>query len=429
MNKLKSFLSALLLLLASQVHAELEIDIIAGVEGAIPIAVVPFPWQGEGPPPPHDVARIVHDDLARSGQFQAMDRRDMVSQPSEASDIRFGAWRMLKTDYILIGKTANNPGGYKVEFQLFNVHSGERLLGYVISGRFGEERQLAHKISDMVYEKIIGIAGAFNTRVAYVVANRKEGRRYALVVSDADGYGPQYPVQSDEPILSPSWSPDGRSLAYVSFERGNSSIYMQNLATGQRELLASNKGINGAPSWSPDGKKLAMALSKSGNLEIYVLDIESRRLRQITNHWSIDTEPAWMPDGKSLVFTSDRGGRPQLYQVPAGGGKARRLTFEGDYNAKASIDATGKSIALVHGNDNDYRIAVLNLETGIVRLLTPGFLDESPSFAPNGSMILYAASEGDRGVLAAVSSDGRVRQRLVLSHADVREPAWSPFRQ
>ncbi len=427
---LPGLLLALLLALPETGRAELEIDIIAGVEGAIPIAVVPFEWKDAGPPPSQDISRIVHDDLARSGQFKPMRTHDMADLPHDMTEVNFATWRLLQTDYLTVGRMQPQAGGgYEVRFELLDVHTGQRLLGYALQAREGELRQTAHQISDLIYEKIMGVPGAFNTRIAYVVVNQPGLRRYALAVADADGYGPQYAVQSDEPILSPSWSPDGQKLAYVSFEEGRSSIYVQDLRTGQREKLASMKGINGAPAWSPDGSQLAMALSRSGNLEIHVMDMGTRKLRQLTHHWAIDTEPAWMPDGKTILFTSDRAGRPRIYRIPAAGGKAERLSFEGDYNAKASVSPDGKQVAMVLGRDNDYRIAVQSLETGIVRILTPGFLDESPSFSPNGSMIIYAASEADRGVLAAVSADGRVRQRLVLSNGDVREPAWSPYRR
>ena len=254
--------------------------------------------------------------------------------------------------------------------------------------------------------------------------------RYALMVADSDGYNPQTIVRSAEPLLSPSWSPDGRKLAYVSFERGNSAIYIQDIATGAREPVTTFRGVNASPSFSPDGSKLAVSLSRSGNPEIYVMDLASKGLTQLTNHFSIDTEPRFSADGSTIYFTSDRGGRPQIYQVPVTGGTATRVTYQGNYNATASISFDDKKIAVAQGSGNTYRIAVMDRSLGSARwsTLSPGSLDESPSFAPNASMLLYAAREGRRGVLYAVSADGRVRQRLVLADGDVREPAWSPYR-
>src|SRR5690606_13282080 len=270
-------------------------------------------------------------------------------------------------------------------------------------------------------------------RIAYVTASGVgDNIQYSLMIADSDGYNPQTVVRSREPLLSPAWSPDGRKLAYVSFERGNGTIYIQEIATGAREVVASYRGINGEPAFSPDGGRLALTLSRSGNPEIYVMDLASKALTQLTRHWGIDTEPVWTPDGRSLVFTSDRSGKPQLYSVPAAGGDPQRLTFQGEYNARATICCDGRKIAMAQGNGNVYRIAVLDKtlgEPGQFLTLSPGNLDESPSFAPNGSMVLYASREGRRGVLYAVSADARVRQRLVLADGDVREPAWSPFRQ
>ena len=307
------------------------------------------------------------------------------------------------------------------------------LLGIALTASTAAMRDVAHQISDAVYEKILGVPGAFWTRIAYVSASGL-GRdtRYALIVSDADGFNPHTVVTSNEPLLSPAWSPDGQKLAYVSFEGGNSGIWIQDVATAAREKLTSFRGINGAPSFSPDGTRLAMSLSKGGNPDIYVMNLGSRHLTQVTNQLGIDTEPTWSADGASLYFTSDRGGRPQVYQVPAGGGGATRISFDGSYNASPSVSFDGKKIATAQGAGNVYRIALMDRSTGSPRwsMLSPGSLDESPSFAPNGSMLVYAAREGRNGVLYTVSADGRVRQRLVTqSGSDVREPAWSPYRR
>lgn len=429
-NIMQKLMCALVLLLFSQLaQAKLEIEIIQGNASALPIAIIPMQWRASGPPPATGVAEVVSSDLYRSGLFAPLDEQDMVDRPVDAESIRFGTWRLLKVDYVVIGwvNDAPNGNGFDIVYQLFDVHTQERLLSQITSVGFGDLRFGSHRVADAIYEKLTGVPGAFSTRIAYVSATG-EGKQlnYQLFVADADGFNPQPVVGSPEPLLSPNWSHDGQRLAYVSFEKGNSAIYVQNVATGARELVSSGKGINGAPAFSPDDRYLAMTLSYSGNPEIYIKDLTTGQKRQITNHWAIDTEPVWAPDGRSVYFTSDRGGRPQIYQVATSGGKATRVTRDGEYNARATISPDGGRIAVAQGRGNEYRIAILETETGRMRTLTPGVLDESPSFAPNGSMILYATRENSRGVLAAVSADGNVRQRLILTEGDVREPAWSP---
>lgn len=423
----------LLPLAASAQERGLEIDIVGGNASALPIAVVPMPYQGSGAAPATDVASVIRADLDRSGQFRSLPEKDMIERPTRGGEVNYPTWRVLKQDFLVVGRVLDaGDGSYRVEYELFDVAKQQRLLGFALTARSNALRDVAHQVSDAIYEKILGVRGAFWTRIAYVTATGVgRASRYALMVADADGYNPQTVVRSGEPLLSPAWSPDGRKLAYVSFERGNSSIYIQDISTGARELVASFRGINGAPNFSPDGRRLALTLSKSGNPEIYVMDLGSRQLRQVTDQFGIDTEAVWSPDGGSLYFTSDRGGKPQIYQVSANGGAATRVTFQGSYNAKASVSFDGKKIAVAQGNGNNYRIALLDRSLGSPRwsTLSPGSLDESPSFAPNASMILYAAREGSRGVLYAVSADGRVRQRLVLADGDVREPAWGPYRQ
>lgn len=429
-NMMKKALFALLFLSFSQLlQAKLEIEIIQGNASALPIAIIPMQWRSSDPRPQTGVAEVVSNDLYRTGLFEPLEERDMVDRPVDEESIRFGTWRLLKVDYVVIGHVNDAPdgSGYDIVYQLFDVHTQERLLSQITSVGLGDLRFGAHRVADAIYHKLTGVPGAFSTRIAYISAvGVGSDQNYQLFVADADGFNPQAVVGSPEPLLSPSWSHDGTRLAYVSFEKGNSAIYVQNVATGQRELVSSSKGINGAPSFSPDGRYLAMALSYSGNPEIYVRDLVTGQKTQITRHWSIDTEPVWSPDSKWIYFTSDRGGRPQIYKVAVGGGNASRITREGEYNARASISPDGTLIAVAHGRGNEYRIAVLDMDTGRMRILTPGVLDESPSFAPNGSMILYATREGSRGVLSAVSVDGNVRQRLILSEGDVREPAWSP---
>ncbi len=430
--KIRFFLVQLITLAALAVpsaEAQLEIEIISGNPSALPIAIVPFEWRDPDPAPITGVDQIISSDLYRSGLFDPMDVEDMVEKPVDEEAIRFGTWRLLKVDYLVIGKVQRplDGDGHEIVYQLFDVHTQERLLSRITTVGPGDLRFGAHRVADAIYEALTGVRGAFSTRIAYVTATGTgNGSRYELVVADADGFAPQSIVGSPEPLLSPAWSPDGRKLAYVSFEKGNSAIYIQEVATGSRELISSGTGINGAPAFSPDGKKMALTLSRTGNPEIFVRDMATGRTDQITQHWSIDTEPVWSPDGGYLYFTSDRGGRPQIYRVPPTGGNPERVTLEGEYNARASVAPDGRKIAVAQGRGNEYRIAVWDIETERFTILTPGKLDESPSFAPNGSMILYATREGDRGVLSAVSADGNVRQRLVLSEGDVREPAWSP---
>ncbi|WP_296279782.1 Tol-Pal system beta propeller repeat protein TolB [Pseudoxanthomonas sp.] len=418
--------------LASAQQQGLEIDIIGGNASALPITVVPMPYQGSAAAPPTDVSAVVRADLERSGAFRTLPEARIAERPTRGGEIQYPTWQALRQDYIVVGRVVDaGDGGYRVEYELFDVAKKERMLGLAMTARSNALRDVAHQMADAIYEKILGVRGAFWTRIAYITAaGTGKAARYALMVADSDGYNPQTVVRSAEPLLSPSWSPDGRKLAYVSFESGNSAIYIQDISTGAREKIASFRGINGAPAFSPDGRQLALTLSRSGNPEIYVMDLGSRSLRQLTNTSAIDTEPVWSADGGSIYFTSDRGGRPQIYRVPAAGGSASRVTFEGNYNATATVSYDGKKVAVVQGSGNNYRIALMDSSLGGARWssLSPGSLDESPSFAPNASMVLYAAREGGRGVLYAVSADARVRQRLVVANADVREPAWSPYR-
>lgn len=407
------------------------IDIQNGQRSSIPVAVVPFAFEGAGTPTETDVSDVVRMDLARSGQFTPFPKDKLSSFPARGSDIKFPEFNQLKQTYVVVGRLGDaEAGALRVEFELWDVAKQERLLGLAITGQRSDLRGVAHQIADLVYEKVLGVRGAFWTRVAYVTASGLSPNiNYALMIADSDGYNPQVVVRSREPLLSPAWSPDGRKLAYVSFERGDSAIYIQEIATGSRTVVSNRKGINGAPAFSPDGSRLALTLSYLGNPDIFTMDLASREITRVTSHFAIDTEATWSPDGQSLIFISDRSGKPQIYQVPVSGGDATRLTFSGEYNASPSVSFDGKKIAVAQGNGNVYRIAVLDRSSGQMNFLSPGNVDESPSFAPNGSMLLYAATEGPRGVLYAVSANGQVRQRLVLADGDVREPAWGPFRQ
>jgi TolB protein len=427
-NKIAALLAgACLAMVALAAPAELTVEINQGAEGGIPIAVVPFGGAEAG----DNLGAIVAADLARSGRFQVLPLPHMPERPTRPEQIQFATWKALGQDNLAIGQVRTiAPDHYLAQFQLFDAVRGAQLLAYDLPFAAPQARQAAHRIADLVYKQLTGENGAFATRVAYVTVAQGAGpqdRNYILQVADADGFNPQNIIKSREPIMSPAWSPDGRRIAYVSFESKKSAIYVQTLATGEREKISELPGINGAPAWSPDGSRLAMTLSKDGNPDIYVMDLSDRSLRRLTDHFAIDTEPTWSKDGGQIVFTSDRGGKPQLYSVPAGGGQPRRITYEGDYNAGGVFSPDGKSLAMVHGTGGDYRIAVMDLASKRVRVLTPGSLDESPGFAPNGGMILYASrTAGGEAQLSAVSIDGKVRQSLRIDSGEVREPAWSP---
>ncbi len=412
-------------------HALLTIEITQGAETGIPIAVVPFGWDAAKGALPHDVAAVVDADLARSGRFLTVAKKDFLATPHHDRDVTFKDWRLLKAETLVIGNVAPAANGkVEVQFRLYDVFREKQLTGYSYTVEPAALRRLAHQIADVIYEKLTGEPGAFNTRIAYVIKEttpRAGNGVYKLQVADSDGFNAQTVVQTTEPLLSPAWSPDGRRVAYVSFEDKRSKVYLQNLADGKRELIAEHRGINSAPAFSPDGKRLALTLSREGNPEIFVLDIATRALRRLTHNPAIDTEPAWSPDGRHLVFTSDRAGRPQIYRMGAEGGEAERLTFEGDYNARASYSPDGKMLTLVTRQEGLYHIATLRLDTRALQVLTDTSLDESPSFAPNGRLIIYATEVRGRGLLASVSADGRVRQLYRLAEGDVREPAWSPY--
>jgi TolB protein len=412
-------------------HAELVVEITNGQAEAIPIAVVPF-GSVEETAASFDVAQLVSDDLVRSGRFKSMDRKDMIEQPHTGANIGFDDWRRLNNDYVLVGQV--QPQGadrYNVVFELYNVLNRQRLLGYQISANKPGLRLASHQVADMVFEKILGVRGAFATRVAYVsVLGHLPNRSYRLIVADADGESPRIVMQSNEPLMSPAWSPDGQSLAYVSFEDRLPSVYVQLLKTGERHRVSARAGVNQAPAWSPDGKKLALTLStRDGNLDIYTLDLTTQALTRITDDPSIDTEPQWSKDGQSLYFTSDRAGGPQIYRVGLHpGDKPRRLTFQGSYNARPRLSPDESQLAFVTQEEGGYRIATMDLKgRGDVQVLTRGRFDVSPSYAPNGAVIIYASRDRGRGVLALVSADGRVQERLVSSEGEVQEPAWSPF--
>ncbi len=424
-------LTACALLATGTLRAELRIEITQGVDKAVPIAVVPFGWEGSGPGAPLDAAAVVAADLARSGRFAPLDRRDMLQRPTTGTEVKFSDWRMQGSEVLIIGRVQQQgPDQYEIQFQVFDVLRSEQLMGYRQPTSAADFRRNAHRVADLIYEKLTGVRGIFSTRIAYVtVVRSKDGRStYRLVVADADGENPHTMVESAEPIMSPAWSPDGRKIAYVSFEAKRAEIYVQELRSGTRKRVSARPGVNGAPAWSPDGRRLAVALSREdGNLDIYTLDVNSQVLTRLTTGPAIDTEPAWSLDGTEIYFTSDGTGGPQVYRVPADGGRAQRVTFEGRYNASPRLSPDGRQLAVVHNDRGNYRIALIDLARSSVQVLSDGRLDESPSYAPNGEVLIYATREGSRGVLATVSSNGRIKQRISAMEGDVREPAWSPF--
>lgn len=419
-----------LVLLAPMARADLLIDVTRGVTDAVPIAVVPFaravPADGG-----LDVGAVVQHDLDSSGRFKSMERRDMLTQPVRARDVQVADWRAARNDYMVVGRVvAAVPNELTIEFELLNLLSGQVLLEQRVTTAPATLRFAAHRVADLIYERLTGIRGAFSTRIAYVsVDGAAPNQRYQLLLADSDGENLRIILESPQPIMSPSWSVDGEWLAYVSFENHASAVYVQRVRTGERRMVSARAGINGAPAFSPDGRKLALTLSgTSGNPDIYVLDLATQGLTRITEDSAIDTEAAWSADGRFLFFTSDRAGGPQVYRVAAQAGEqAKRLTFGVPYAARPRVSSDGSQLALMMRDGSGYHIAVQDLSSGQLRVLTRGAQDESPSFAPNGAQIMYASRERGQGVLAAVSSDGQVSQRLKSDRGEVREPAWGPF--
>jgi TolB protein len=415
---------------ARAAEGELEIDITQGADRPLPIAVVPFRSAGALP---EDVATVVSDDLARSGRFDPMGVASMPGQPAALTEINFQDWRNVGMENMVVGSVTPSANGYNVEFTLVDVFKGQKLYAYRGATSAANLRYTAHQIADIIYEQLTGEKGAFATRIAYVtVRGSGAGRKiYTLQVSDSDGYNPRTLLESPAEIFSPAWSPDGRQIAYASLEGRTSAVYVQDIATGQRRAVAKGQGINSAPDFSPDGTKLALRRSVDGNPEIYVLYLDSGLFQRLTNDPAIDTEPTWSPDGQRIAFTSDRAGGPQIYEVSLFNPAPKRITFNlGPYNARPRYSADGKYLAMLNGGSGGYRIGVLNLRDGNFRIVSDSSQAESPSFAPNGTMLLYSTAGSGGTELAAVSVDGRVRQRIDLpGGAQVREPAWGPFRK
>jgi TolB protein len=417
-------------LFAGTALGDITVEITKGGVARTPVAVVPFGWSGQSADMPLDIAEVIAADLQRSGRFAPIAEENMLQKPTTGAELDFDDWSFVKAEAVVVGRVVQTgDNAYDVSFQLFDVFGREQLVGYRIPASRGTMRIVAHRAADMIYEKLTGIKGVFATKVAFITAERRQDvQTYRLVVADQDGENETVILQSTDPIMSPAWSPDSRRLAYVSFENDRSSVWVQTLRTGNRIQVSNKPGINGAPSFSPDGRELALTLGGiDGNLDIHVLDLSTRQTRRLTTHRAIDTEGSWSPDGRHIYFTSDRSGGPQVYRVPAAGGTPERVTFEGSYNARPRLSPDGKRLAVVHLDRGDYRIAVMDVRSKEILVVSAGQQDESPSFAPNSDTLIYATRQARNGVLETVTADGLIRQRVSSGQGDVREPVWSPF--
>lgn len=430
MNKLIKKYLALGVILATflstgAAYATLELELTQGVDSAIPLALATFAGQDSIVAKERKVSEVVKNDLKNSGRFR------IVNADLGATDnLNFDFWRGQKVENIITGQVKKiSSDDYKVSFKLHDVYNHSVILNKEFSVRGSELRHLAHHISDLIYQQLTGDRGVFSTKIAYILVQRSShsGPRYKFEVSDVDGFNPQTLLTSSQPLMSPAWSPDGRNIAYVSFEGNRAAIFSQNVYTGQRSIITKFPGINGAPAWSPDGRKMAVVLTQTGFPKIYVLDLATKSLQRITDERFSDTEPSWAPDGRSIIFTSDRGGSPQIYRVYLDSRRIERVTFQGRYNARSSFTFDGKGIVTLHQDGGSFDIAYLDLASGRVNVLTDSGHDESPSLAPNGKMVVYATNSSGRGVLAEVAVDGRVKLLLPAREGEVQEPAWGPF--
>lgn len=429
-KRLRGLLVMLCCVAGMAVAEEKNILVTSGSDRATPIAVVPFGLQG-GSVLPEDIADIIGNDLRNSGYYSPIPRQNMISQPSQASEVIFRDWKALGAQYVMVGSIVPSGGRLQVQYALFNVATEQQVLTGSVAGSVDQLRDMAHYIADQSFEKLTGIKGAFSTRMLYVTAERfsTNNTRYTLQRSDYDGARAVTLLQSREPILSPRFAPDGKRIAYVSFEQKRPRIFIQNIDTGRREQVTNFEGLNGAPAWSPDGSRLAFVLSKDGNPDIYVMNVASRQINRVTAGPGINTEPFWGKDGNTLYFTSDRGGKPQIYKQSVSGGGAERVTFVGNYNANPKLSADEKTLVMIHRQQGftNFKVAAQDLQRGSVKILSETSLDESPTVAPNGTMLIYATRQQGRGVLMLVSLNGRVRLPLPTAQGEVREPSWSPY--
>ena len=408
-------------LLVAPAHAELTIEITGAGANRIPLAIADF---GGEQVSSRALTSVVRNDLERSGLFKLVDTSGVAM--TETTSPTYGDWKTRGADALTAGSLGpSGDGRQEARFRLYDVNKQTTLTGAAFVTSTAMLRAAGHRVADAIYEKLIGEPGVFSTRIAFVI--KAAANRYELHIADADGQNEQAALKSKEPIISPTWSPEGGRLAYVSFENKKPVVYVHSLASGQRIVVANFKGSNSAPAWSPDGRKLAVVLSKEGGSQIFTVNADGSGVQRLTTANGINTEPFFSPDGQSIYFTSDRGGSPQIYRSGANGGDAQRVTFEGSYNVSPRISPDGKSMAFISRRESGFRLAVMDLASKQVQILTDSYKDESPTFAPNGRMILIATETGGRGVLSAVSIDGRIKQRLSISAGDVREPAWGPF--
>lgn len=429
-------LLGLLLIGQTMAHAALQLELTQGISGALPVAVVPFAGDPNAANSPLNISSVIQNDLKNSGRFKLMPNGQMTESPSDPNTIDYSYWKGTGVDDVVVGSVKSLGGNnYQVSFGLVDVYKGTAnpangpLVTKTVTVTGQNFRVAAHQISDLIYQQLTGVQGIFSTRIAYVLVENQDSAnpRYLLEVADYDGYNPRPILISNQPIMSPDWSPDGSKLAYVSFENQRAAIYISDIASGSRQLVSSLPGMNNAPAFSPDGSKLALVLSKTGVAKIYVLDLGSRQLTQVTTGPAIDTEPSWSPDGSSLLFTSNRDGGPEIYRLTLASGQIQRMTYNGPYNATASFSADGSQIVLLHQQGNAYNIAVQDVASGSLSVLTQAGDDSSPSLAPNGKMVLFASGDDDDGVLGMVSTDGAVKLRIPAPEGSVREAAWSPF--
>lgn len=420
MRMLKGVIGLLLLAQASTASAALSIEIIGAGEHRIPVAVVPF---GGDAKLAQTINEVVTGDLQRSGLFRMVDTAG--KSPHELAEVSYPDWQTRGAEALTIGTVtvqANNR--IEAKFRLLDVVKQTELAGQAVSASGDQARAIGHRIADLIYEKLTGDKGVFSTRIAYV---NRQGQNYRLIVADSDGYNEHIVLERNQPIMSPAWSPDGSHLAYVTFEHGHAVVYVQSLLTNQRVTVANYSGSNSAPAWSPDGKQLAVVLTRDGGSHLYLVRPDGSGLRRITFSGEIDTEPNFSPDGQYLLFTSDRGGSAQIYRMPADGGPEQRMTFGEGTNFSPRHSPDGKNFVFAHLNNGRFYVAVQDFQTGQMSLLTEGGWEKKPSFAPNGKLILFASEARGRGILATVSSDGRVKQHMFTQNGDAREPTWGPY--